>query len=170
MDYETDMFNTLSYDDKIINERLGFTYSNPAKNHNPTMVQQPQNTINQDLYTRILERDAIVNQVKREILSEQTKKPRGIVTDQRNHAARIDNVQGFSGNNSENNTFDIESIFSDTRFLLFLVIVLSAVCFLQWISYNKQLETMNDLMGALLLDKKNKEPEANKTQNTTDKL
>jgi len=153
MDYGNDLFDPLKYDEKILSDHINMEYSNPRFNQNQTIVQPPPEARG-NAYVKMLERESIVNQVKKEILADQMRNPRGMVTTQRDHASRTDNIQRFSGNYDDDKNEGSFDVFKDNRFLIFLVIVLTAICIIQWTTYNRQLETMNELMQALLIDKK----------------
>jgi len=135
MDYD-DIYNPLSYDDKLLQDKLGYAYNNPYPK-NLTMKDR----INQ----KIMENEIINTQVKKELINrEQTKEQVAAQTKEQVATQTKSCNCGCDGQKEGFVSTDLE-IFSN-KTLLFMIFILAAFCFIQYLNQQKMNNQLDNMM------------------------
>lgn len=151
MDQFDNPFDTLSFDEKLISDQVGMSYSND--------YSRPSMSVNNRVRLQMREKAMIRNEIRREISRERAKPPPpqpvretfvGGLRQARSDTSAKDHgyphgselIEGMGYNDKETSQFD-------NKVLMVLVFILAAFCVVQWLNQQSMNSHMNDMMSAM---------------------
>jgi hypothetical protein len=153
-------FDSLSYDEKILSDKLGMSYSDP------TFRPEPAMSVNNRVMLKMRENDMIRDEIRREIQRERAREPPiretfvGGNSQARTDVAAKDHgyphgseiIEGMSScgkpdcSCGHNLKRDEEPVI-ENKTLIFLIFILAAFCVIQWLNVQSMNYQMNDMMN-----------------------
>lgn len=137
-------FDTLSYDDKLISEKLGFAYSDSVYKPTPTISMNKR--INQKLIEQTIIREQVRDEMnKRKETPSLTKETPSLTKE---------NFIGSPYNQAcscrkSNELYEHDEPLINNKVLLMMVFVLVIFCIIQYINQQQMATNLNDLMSAM---------------------
>jgi len=162
MEYDNP-FNTLTFDEKLLNEKMGYAFSDPD------LRPKAHVNMNERVRRKMMEEDILREEIRREIQIERMKRPAGrenfvagleqVRTDTQFHPkpSRIevrndnygsDSIEGCTGGGDGGGMSDDEPLVNN-KILLILVFVLAAFCVVQYINQQALAASVNDMVSAM---------------------
>jgi predicted DNA-binding protein (UPF0251 family) len=157
-------FDVLSYDEKILSDKLGMSYSDS------TFKPEPPLSVNNRVMLKMRENDMIRREIRREIQREREREREqpmretfvGGLSQARTDVAAKDHgyphgseiIEGMSSCGKQSCSCkqvakrNEEPVF-ENKTLMFIVIILAAFCVVQWLNQQVMTTQMNDIMNTM---------------------
>ena len=152
-----DLYDTLSYDEKILGDKLGLAYNNP--NISPPAVSMEHRIRNKlrendiiDNYVRNELREPITYPRGQELMSSQREKqqPQRHVRHSSTCKCNTSNTSNTSNttNNTDENEDTLNSLFNNNT-LTIMVIILALCCIVQYVQQQSMVNSMDQMMKTM---------------------
>jgi hypothetical protein len=141
-------FDTLSYDEKIITDKIGMSYSDTSHKYSPpiSMIQRIKNKLKEE---EMVKEEIIKEELRREMALEKKRllSKREPFTSYSEPIKHI-NCDGNSCMQQSNNSLIEEPVFNN-KILIILIFVLAVFCIVQYVSQRQMADNMDKLMSAI---------------------